>query len=110
MMDQPTREAIDRIARTADGQALYRYLQQELCQVISPPNESALREQNGRRSFAHDLMGHMAEGIDASVRSEPVTIPRRAAAGTSRRLTVREYAASLPSWTDDPGTERPGTA
>jgi hypothetical protein len=57
--------AIDRIARTPDGELLYRYLQREALSL--PPDaasDGALREHSGRRRFALDLMACMAKGID----------------------------------------------
>lgn len=72
--DDEMREALDRVARTADGELIYRYFQKTLCSVSTDPNESALREHNGRRRFATELMGHMAEGIRASGRPADPTV------------------------------------
>ena len=95
------KEAIDRVARTADGEIFYRYLQQVALEVASPPNDSALREHNGRRRFASDLMTLMGEGIDASGgrngTERPVVFARRDAAVADKRLTARERLAKQPS-------------
>lgn len=65
--DEDMAKALDRIAHTADGQLLYRYLQKTLLGVLAGPTEAgALNFDNGRRTFASQLMGHMAKGIDES--------------------------------------------
>lgn len=60
--------ALDRIARTPDGELLYRYFQKVLMGVLTDvdPGRSALRTNHGRRSLAAELMGRMAKGIDES--------------------------------------------
>ena len=103
MMDKETREALDRIARCADGVILYRYLQQELCSVCHDPSQGALRRHEGRRIFAADLMTQMGEGIASGGRhDDAVILNRRNAEQPKRKLSVRQYVAGLPSWTDDP--------
>lgn len=65
--DADIAQAMDRHARTSDGALLYRYLQRIV--MFVPPlggDESALREDLGRRRFAHDLMALMAKGIEES--------------------------------------------
>ena len=66
--DEQLKLAIDRIARTADGELLYRYLQKTLMGVLAEhgPADCALRTEHGRRRFAADLMAMMAKGIDES--------------------------------------------
>ncbi len=97
--------AIKAIARTDDGALLHRYLRRVLETVFEMQSDGALREQNGRRSLARDLMRHMAEGIDERrahsddpILSRPsggVTVARPRGAG--RRITadiaVPGYAA-----------------
>jgi hypothetical protein len=104
--EKEIKEAIDRIARTADGEILYRYLQQEVCEIVSPANESALREHNGRRRFASDLMTLMGKGIDASGgrngTERPVVFARHEPADASKRLSPREWLSKQPKWDDDP--------
>jgi hypothetical protein len=63
------REAIDRIARTPDGHLLYRFFQKTLCAVAAGNvDDGALRQHEGRRRFASEMMGLMAKGIDDSDR------------------------------------------
>lgn len=92
---QDIAEAIDRIARTPDGIILYRFLQKTLCAV--PPSEQtdgALREFEGRRRFAAELMGHMSEGIQDSDRhtitfsSSGARTRDPAKRGAARRVTL----------------------
>lgn len=110
-MTDDEKQALDRIARTADGQILYRLLQEELCRVSANPKRGALRHENGRRSLAHDLMALMAEGIDASVRNAPFTASKREPAASGRKLTAREWIAAQPSWLDPAGQpDAPGDA
>lgn len=103
---QEAKEAMDRIARTPDGFVLYRYLQKELCSICPENIQGALRRHEGRRSLARDLMTLMGEGIDASVRrdgnEQPVILQRDGGSNQPRRRqSVRDYVASLPSWSDD---------
>ena len=57
-------EAIDRIARSADGLLLYRLLQKVLCGTVAAQNDvGALQINEGRRTLARDLMAFMSEGI-----------------------------------------------
>lgn len=88
--------ALDRIARTADGQALYRYLQ-KIRLGLTPPDakQRALRANEGRRSFAADLMAHMGKGIADSDRyavtfaiAGPVDTRAGRGRGAGRRVTA----------------------
>lgn len=100
-------EAIDRIARTADGHALYVFLQRRLMMIPSIGTDGALRLDQGERTFAKVLIGHMAKGafesggrgisgssIGPGGSEQPVIIPRpRAirvdgARGDNRRITA----------------------
>ena len=96
--DTDLKEAIDRIARTADGEKLYRYLQKVLCGFVGPgASDCALRHLEGRRSFAAELMGLMAEGIDdrsgSDASSSVVTFRTERAVSPGRR-TIRERIAA----------------
>lgn len=64
--DDDITQAIDRIARTQDGELLYRHLQKILCGVVRGAPDHTLREHVGRQILASDLMGLMAKGIDES--------------------------------------------
>jgi hypothetical protein len=110
--DKDFHEALDRIAATPDGELMYLYLQQVVLTVTSPANDGALREDNGRRRFASDLMTLMGKGIDASGgrngTERPVVLGRHEPADTGRKLTAREWLAKQPRWDDDPNfTGRP---
>jgi hypothetical protein len=59
-------EAIDRIARTPDGAALYVFLQRRVMWVPPSTEKGALRADHGERSFASKLIGLMAKGIHES--------------------------------------------
>ena len=69
--DVDFREALARIAGTEDGYLLYLYMQRTLCGTIpgDGANERAFPIFEGRRRFASELMGLMAEGIRNSGRS-----------------------------------------
>lgn len=66
--DEQLNQALDRIARTADGELLYRFMQKTLMSTLADhaPSESALRSEHGMRRFAQLLMAKMAKGIDES--------------------------------------------
>lgn len=111
-------EAMDRIARTPDGELLYLHLQ-KVCMGVLPRDADlcALPVQEGRRRFAHDLMAFMAEGIRTSARSgaRPVTFAVASASsgaspgrssfrGAGRRVTL---ADSVPGF-DTPTESEPG--
>ena len=80
-------QALDRIARTYDGQLLHRYLRRVLEAVYDFQDDGALRGHNGRRTLARDLMGHMAQGIEGtSGRSDvPILNPPGSGHTASRR-------------------------
>ena len=87
--DKQIAEALDRIARTDDGELLYLFLQKVLCAVTLPTQEQiALLRNEGRRSLAAVLMGHMAEGLLTSGRTRnPVVVftgPKRDAGSPGR--------------------------
>ena len=54
-------EAWDRIARTPDGQVIYRHLMKLVTEVAT--DDSALPRREGARTLAHNLMKLMANGI-----------------------------------------------
>ena len=54
-------EAWDRIARTPDGQVIYRHLMKLVSEVAI--DDSALPRREGARTLAHNLMKLMANGI-----------------------------------------------
>ena len=56
-------EIWERIARTADGQIAYRWLQGVLMSKASKQDVSALPFLEGRRSLAWDIANYMAQGI-----------------------------------------------
>lgn len=96
-------KAIDRIARTADGELLFRYLQRE---ALSLPdaggNKGALRQHDGRRRFALDLMARMAKGIDerggrssndtSGIAERPAVFAPRRAVSIAGRESFRDHA------------------
>lgn len=109
--NEEMRQAFDRIARTEDGAAIYLYFQKTLCAVSATDlHERALPRLEGRRSFAAELMGLMAEGIEASAagRSNPTVTfalagARRVASpgGAGRRVTADTFVPGYD--TPDPG-------
>lgn len=107
-------DAIDRIARSPDGQLLYRYLQKTLCEVSAPETGlGALREAEGRRRFAAQLMANMAEGIQDSDR-HAITFARapRSDTGARPRGAARRIGADtfVPGYSDPDTGARPGPA
>ncbi len=103
--------AWDRVARSADGHTIYLYLQQRLMAVRVSADDGTLREDNGQRSFASQLLGLMAKGIEESAtgiasrlvtisRSGPVAVERSRGAG--RRVTGDTI---VPGWNDNPDAE-----
>lgn len=110
--DDDMKKALDAIARTHDGELLYRYLQKQLCAVASDAavREGALPGLEGRRRFAAELMAHMAEGIRESGRADttvtfavsgPRAIGRAAGIGRIRAALAAESDAESGS---DTGT------
>jgi hypothetical protein len=115
LTDQDMRDALDRLAQSADGILLYRYLQKTLCAVTTDSMpEGALRRNEGRRSLAAELMGLMAEGIRSAAGSRadsPITFAlagARAVArtrGAGRRVTADTIVSGWSTGTDtEPGT------
>lgn len=89
-------QALDRIARTSDGQLLYLYFQRVMLELpLEPhPSDSALRDLNGRRSLAGELMGRMAKGMSESgsgtPAERPVVFAPRGAASLGARGSARQ--------------------
>jgi len=107
--DQDFFAAFERTAREADGRLIYLYLQKQLCTVTAPnTDDCALRRNEGRRSFASELMGLMAKGIEesgASSRNVPVVFARREPVAVHSRVTAREFLRANPD--ADPTVTRP---
>jgi hypothetical protein len=113
--DELLREAIDRIARTPDGPLLYLYLQRRLMAFSPAASNSALRSDNGERSFAAKLIGLMAKGISESGRAGPSSggseqpivfpvakpVPSRIPRGAGRRIGPEDRVAG---WDPPEGT------
>jgi hypothetical protein len=115
---QACHEAIDRIARTPDGAALYVLLQRRVMTISVAPTDSALRADEGERRFASQLIGLMAKGVFESGgrtghpgstsgpdgREQPLVVPspkpvRVAGTGSNRRVNDRTI---VPGWNDEP--------
>lgn len=110
--DKQFLEAWDRIARTADGHVAYLYLQKRLMATSPNVESGTLRQLEGARIFASELIGLMAKGIEASAtglasscitisRSGPVAVagPR----GAGRRVDRNTIVAG---WNDgNPGPD-----
>jgi hypothetical protein len=60
------KEAIDRIARSADGHMLYVFLQRRLMSIEPVVSDGALQQSQGERRFAATLIGLMAKGARES--------------------------------------------
>jgi hypothetical protein len=86
-----------RIARTADGQIAYRWLQGVLMSKADKTDMSALPFLEGRRSLAWDIAHHMAQGIADSDRYAITFVTRvtprdeRATRGAGRRITAGSF-------------------
>ncbi len=102
--DEDIDQALDRIARTADGELLYRFCQKQMTGLLGEyvPEEGALRVEHGMRRFAQMLMAKMAKGIDESDgRTDPSSrsasqrtiVFRRGAepARTGRHVNIRDH-------------------
>lgn len=103
--DKELLEALDRIARTSDGEALYLYLMRVVMEI---PQQGALKAHSGRRSLAAELMGKMARGMDESsgrpadtssdaggpASSRRVVVFRSERASPGRRLSPRDWLAA----------------
>jgi hypothetical protein len=98
-------QALDRIGRTPDGEVLRRYLLSVVLEVSSQPDDGALREHNGRRRFASDLMTHMGEGTDGRRTGSSDTTDDRSTERPKHRRSVREWIAEQPGWYDEPSTD-----
>ena len=116
--DRMIAEAIERIAGTADGELLYRFLQKSLMATMAPAaiTEHTLPRFEGRRSFAAELMAMMAKGISPRDRYDAATVTfalsgaRRADSGArrpgGRRVTLD---TPVPGWDPpDPDAESGG--
>jgi len=118
---QAIEEAIDRIARTPDGAALYVLLQRRMMKVLGTADGGALYTDNGERMFAARLVSLMAKGIfESGGRTSntssgstgtgeqpvvvPVPVPRRVDAGRGSRRRVTEHTV-VPGWNDKPADE-----
>jgi hypothetical protein len=66
LSDEAMKEAIDRIARTADGRVLYLFLQRSMMTFPTTGSKGALRSHHGERTFAFRLMSLMGKGISES--------------------------------------------
>lgn len=64
--DEDMEGAIANIARTADGQLLYCWLQRELMGVVVSSDPGALHANQGHRTFAAKLMALMGPAIAES--------------------------------------------
>ena len=108
-------DAIDRIAKTEDGQLLYLYLQRRLMAVSTATDDGSLRTEHGQRLFAAHLIGLMAKGIETSGgRSESICTfavagPRAVSVsrGAGRRVTDDTI---VPGWNDTDHTSAPASA
>lgn len=99
--DEDMEGAIANIARTADGQLLYCWLQKERMTVLLTADPGALHHHNGHRSLCAKLMALMGPAIAESAgapgresASRPVVFAGRKPAsvgsnarGTRRRVT-----------------------
>lgn len=101
--DEELNQALDRIARTADGELLYRYLQKILMGSLDEhaPSESALRTEHGRRRFAAELMAHMRKGIDESGGHTDSKRSERTIIFRARESVARAKPRSFGEWVRD---------
>ena len=95
-------KAIDRIARTLDGELLYRYLQRKTMEVGLLNDLGTLARHDGERMFAARLMDLMRAGIDATAgrhpesdqpSERPVVFGKREHSASPAR-SFREWASS----------------
>lgn len=94
MTDDDLAKSIDRIARSGDGRDLYLFLQKTVCDLAPGEcTDGALREFEGRRRFASELMAMMAKGIIESGGrdNQPIVFGRPERAASSGQLSAREY-------------------
>jgi hypothetical protein len=64
--DERFHQAMEQIARTAEGQIFYLFLQRRLMAVPADLKGGALRADAGERRFAAKLIGLMGKGIQES--------------------------------------------
>jgi hypothetical protein len=109
--------AIDRIGMTPDGELLYLFLQKRLTRVLHTLDSGALQSENGQRTLAAELMGHLSTGIQeahAGIRSDRIAVfklPERAALQRARGATRRGFVAGAESeFGPGTGTEPGGDA
>lgn len=123
LTDKLLEEAVDRIARTADGSLLYLLLQRRLMRISSDVQKSsALRLDEGERRFAARLIDLMKVGIFESGRrngndddpsgirhgEQPIVVPAaeprrvRGSSGAGRRINDDTV---VPGWNDRQGDE-----
>jgi hypothetical protein len=111
-------EAVDRIARTPDGAALYVLLQRRMMTVSASVEGGALQSDHGERTFASKLIGLMAQGIFESGgrtghtgsssgpdgTEQPVVVPRAGPVSTGRSSRAGGRAITtdtiVPGWND----------
>ena len=92
-------EAWERIARTADGQIIYRHLQ-KLVMALSA-DVSALPVHEGGRILARHLMSLMAQGIVDSDRYAIAFPTAKPVAGAVTSTDARRKWLAGQSWYDD---------
>lgn len=110
----PVKEEADAIAAlglTHDGRLLHRYLRRVLETVIDLESDGALRQQNGRRTLARDLMRNLDQAVDRTDSSTDPTILARAsgAVAVSRARRDPRNFPRVDSFSDDAepdGSER----
>ena len=104
---QQTKDAWDRIARSADGIVIYRHLQR-IRQALAT-DYSALPHFEGRRSLAADLMAFMSDGIrDYDRACVTYTIAKPVAGAVTGTDARRKWLASQ-SWYDAPDHGQAGS-
>jgi hypothetical protein len=93
---QQTKDAWDRVARSAEGLVIYRHLQR-IRQALAA-DMSALPHFEGRRSLAADLMAFMSDGIRDYDRAcvtytiaKPERTDQRTSRGAGRRIGPEHF-------------------
>jgi hypothetical protein len=92
--DDDLNAAINRLARTADGRDLYLYLQKAVLSLASGDRtDGALREHEGRRMFAADLMRLMETGIEESGGrdNQPIVFSKQQRSAAVGNVSARDY-------------------
>jgi hypothetical protein len=108
--DEHVTEAIERIARTGDGQILYLWLQAR-CMAVRPFTETgALLKSEGERSFAAQLMALMAKGVEESGGTgerRPIVFAARRPVAVDRRSGSRLVGPNdrVAGWDGPAGSE-----